>query len=858
MSLPGRGRLIQSRATSYARPVAICLLFAWLAYLVTVGQPKFELAVFPATVRLHVLFALLAAGYVAYLIIRRRLPGPTLLDLPIACLVLVYILATLDSIYPRVSLEFTLLALAPILAFYAFHDFEFLSTDTLIQGLMCVGAVSALAALVQVAGDYVNWLNLINAVGGGTQLFPPAVPRVHDVGGNVNILAMALNLTLPFAIVSGVQTPSRRERLLAIVISVLILAALFFTLSRGAWLGTIASLMLMGLLYLLRQRDPAQLISPITRSPRRAALIVLPPLLLVFVAVGLVATRWDSRPDWLFRASLSPRYDAMQVGVDIFRDRPYLGAGPGTYPLLYGTYSGDYPVENIHPHNGYLNVVDDIGIAGAIVLLVAGLVLLTTLLRAYREGDVHLRLRLAACMAALASLGVHSLVDSPNTWNTALLPLAVVIALALKLCAPAQASTRMIKIGPRVLLVALLPLLFFSWYRLDGRQAQFHKAVNDLRNGRFEQASEQSTTAAAVDSTLAAAQINAGVSRAILYLVQGDQHKRPPDPVSLEMAKAYFGTAIYRDPRSAIGYANMALILRMQSESSGKDSFKHDAVDAARQALNLAPTDGTTALVAGTVLEWADHMSEAAYAYSRAIIREPSLAQSPFWGANAKREAIRKQALADPDLSPCLWGRASAIYAGFQDDMTLLASRCQDEVDAKPNDPSLRAALAIILQSLGRGDEAREAAEDAANRVPDNPFVLTALGVVRAASGDLQAGREQFAKAATLRDPYDPDAALLLAYTFEPPPPGNNVLRNLHITPEPGPLPKPVVDIMRTAYEHAAPFVFDDGRQRYALGILYYRVRFFRESPTSILIPGEWVGMSSPRALLLEEALHGK
>jgi hypothetical protein len=71
-------------------------------------------------------------------------------------------------------------------------------------------------------------------------------------------------------------------------------------------------------------------------------------------------------------------------------------------------------------------------------------------------------------------------------------------------------------------------------------------------------------------------------------------------------------------------------------------------------------------------------------------------------------------------------------------------------------------------------------------------------------------------------------------------------------------LPGPVLDRLRTAFEHAAPMVFENGRQRYVLGILYYRVRFLRESPTSILIPGEWLEMSSPRALLIEEALEGK
>src|SRR5262249_33463509 len=158
-------------------------------------------------------------------------------------------------------------------------------------------------------------------------------------------------------------------------------------------------------------------------------------------------------------------------------------------------YSGKYPVENIHPHNGYISALDDIGVVGAIIVLAGAVTMLVTITRAYRDAGISTRLRLAACIAALVSIAVHSLVDTPNIWNTALLPLAVVLAVAMRLCPPVQSSTRPFSIAPRLLLVGLLPLLFLSWYRLDGRQAAFHDAVADLRNGRFMDAAEQSTAA---------------------------------------------------------------------------------------------------------------------------------------------------------------------------------------------------------------------------------------------------------------------------------------------------------------------------------------------------------------------------
>jgi hypothetical protein len=65
-----------------------------------------------------------------------------------------------------------------------------------------------------------------------------------------------------------------------------------------------------------------------------------------------------------------------------------------------------------------------------------------------------------------------------------------------------------------------------------------------------------------------------------------------------------------------------------------------------------------------------------------------------------------------------------------------------------------------------------------------------------------------------------------------------------------------VIELLQKALPNAAPMVFDHGLQRYLLGILYYRMRFFRESPASIFIPQEWIGFASPRALLIVEALE--
>ena len=52
-------------------------LFAWLTYMVLSGQPNIALHVYPATLRVHLLYVGLGLFYAAFLAFRRRLPNRT-------------------------------------------------------------------------------------------------------------------------------------------------------------------------------------------------------------------------------------------------------------------------------------------------------------------------------------------------------------------------------------------------------------------------------------------------------------------------------------------------------------------------------------------------------------------------------------------------------------------------------------------------------------------------------------------------------------------------------------------------------------------------------------------------------------
>ncbi len=428
-------RLSRSRLA----PILALGLFVWLGFLVLSPLAYNQVQVFlpqlvskplwllPGTLGAQVLVAIVTISYLAHLAYHRRLPGPTGIDWAICGVIGAYALAIALSIYPRFSLEASFLLGWVVLTFYVFHDIDELTPPVLIRGLAAVGIAAAIYALYRVAADYTAWLHLVSAVEGKVtlgNLLPPSVPRVHDTGDHVNMIALAFNLTLPFVLVLVLESGKRVERILAILGAAAVILALFFTVSRAAWVSSAVALPLFAVLYHWRGRGLPR------PRPRLSAGLIAAAAVLALVVVGaagaVAVTRWDSRPEWLFRSSLSPRYDAFHVALDIIRDQPWTGAGPNTYSLLYNVYSGDYPIEDFHPHNGYLAVGVDTGLAGAAAIFILALVLLRTLIGTYIVGSPERRVWVAACLAALTALAVHSAADMPNQSKTALLLLAVI------------------------------------------------------------------------------------------------------------------------------------------------------------------------------------------------------------------------------------------------------------------------------------------------------------------------------------------------------------------------------------------------------------------------------------------------
>jgi putative inorganic carbon (HCO3(-)) transporter len=257
--------------------------------------------------------------------------------------------------------------------------------------------------------------------------------RIYSTLDNPNLLGGYLLPILPLAAVAVLRWRTLPRRLFALLSLVLGIVALVLTYSRGAWMGMVASLGLLGLLLAMRQ----------TRHWPPFWRRTLPLLLLVGAAVALVVLVTQVEPLRVRVMSLVAgredssnnfRINVWTSVLAMIKDRPWLGIGPGNtaFNLIYPLYQ--QPKFNaLSAYSIPLELLVEAGVPG----LLAGLALLFTAMRTgLREGQGQgmLNLPSLAAVAAFAGLAVQGLTDTiffrPEVQLVALFSLATLAAAA--------------------------------------------------------------------------------------------------------------------------------------------------------------------------------------------------------------------------------------------------------------------------------------------------------------------------------------------------------------------------------------------------------------------------------------------
>ncbi len=806
----------------------IALFTVWLFVVCVANQPQYAGAGFSRTATLHVSFAVLFLIYAAVLLGRRGLPSSLPIDGAVCLVLLTLAVSAVTSINRVISTEVVLLPAAVVLSLYAIYDFKALTAERLMRVLIAMSMLLSLFAFLMAFIQSDRWWQLSADVDGSMSWMRAGPPRS---GGllHPNVLAMILNLVLPFALLLLLRPRGRVDRPFAAVAVVIIVLAMFITQSRGAWLAGMAGLGGFGGLLLLSGR--AKVSDLLRRLPWR-------PLLLgggvaaVVLAGGIVVT-WESRPPWLFRDTISLRQEAVARALDIFEDRPVFGTGANTYGLRYDAYGGEHLSSNVHPHNAYVNALVDSGIVGALLLLGAAVIVGGWLTRSYLSASPEKRAVLAACISGLVTLPVHGLADSPQLWTPVLVVVAVVLAIALR-TAPLESGRRRFVMAPRLLIAGLLPLLLFGWLSFDLTHQQYQRSQELQAAGSLQEASRVASEAASSWTAGTATHLNAGIIAGLLY--QDD-----PTDVNLKLAIGHFDDAIASDPNSAIGYANRA---QLELERGLLDEAAADAAIAVAKARH----DPAIAAVAATVLEAAGRTEEAVSAYALALAKEPRLAQSLFWQSTPQRLALRPLVIAASGVDACDQGLAAVLYGAYGDDLEVLLAGCEDRIAMGQGKTDDGVSRVLLLSALGRTEAAIAGGRELVRTAPAVTGSRMALGVALSATGDLRAVRNELLLATGNRD-----ARLLLSYTFDGGASGRNqVSPVLSLVAGPEPLPASVRNMIDATRSPAAGFA---QRGDYTAEEKYFEIDLLRSAPSVMLLPGEWEKLISPREAGFDDVL---
>jgi O-antigen ligase len=238
-----------------------------------------------------------------------------------------------------------------------------------------VALVCLIAIGVLVLRDSTRSLPAFN----GRVIFYPSVRQWGGYPELALLAGMGLSAGTGLLLLAPASTPARprRTQVLGLLLAAFFTIVSLVLLSRAAWL---ASLITSGLLMLLA----------IWRGVRyRAALAfiasTIPIVLLVSLALPPVRHYVQTMSHPLQEPTVSMRLDEWQTAWRIFLDHPWLGAGPGSYATMAVYYQAP---TGVHAHNLVLHAGAEMGIFGAVAMLMLFVAAIWWAGRAALRGEV--------------------------------------------------------------------------------------------------------------------------------------------------------------------------------------------------------------------------------------------------------------------------------------------------------------------------------------------------------------------------------------------------------------------------------------------------------------------------------------
>lgn len=323
----------------------------------------------------------------------------TPLDKPILILIILSILSTLFSLHRPTSIRSFILFLNYLVVFYLIIN----TVRTRSQLRQLIYVLISVAVFLSIFGMFKNfganpfpWWDYVDLNYGD---------RLTSTFGCPNHLAGYIEMSLPLLL--SLFLLGFRPGIVFILgyLSLLLLAALMLSLSRGGWISTLLSLSFMAIALLTSRH-----------FVRKKLIIVLIAGSLALAFIALVSTpvveRVMTAVEKEEEASFYSRVKAWGGVMEMISDHPLIGIGPGAFQTVFTRYQP--PGLKSHftmAHNDYLHFVSETGL-----LLIP--VIIWMIIALYRKGFKKLknpsrlvRATTLGSMTGITAILFHSITD---------------------------------------------------------------------------------------------------------------------------------------------------------------------------------------------------------------------------------------------------------------------------------------------------------------------------------------------------------------------------------------------------------------------------------------------------------------
>jgi O-antigen ligase len=280
------------------------------------------------------------------------------------------------------------------------------------QALQRSSQARKIAIALTVYGFVLSALALLQGISSNGKLFWLRTPRmggwIYGSYVNHNHYAGLMELLVPIPLVLSLShLAHEKARIAAGIAAVVMVGTIFLSGSRGGMIAIFVELIVLAVV-LLRQK----------RSMRIAIGVGAFAVVLVSLLVWLGGKELTTRVSSISKETRSEISGGMRLSIDrdtlhMFRQKPILGWGLGTFPVVYPQFRSFYTNFFVNEaHNDYLQLLAEMGIVGFGIMVWFVVVLYRRVRRKIGNWTSNMSAAVTlACTLGFTGIFVHSLVD---------------------------------------------------------------------------------------------------------------------------------------------------------------------------------------------------------------------------------------------------------------------------------------------------------------------------------------------------------------------------------------------------------------------------------------------------------------